>query len=400
MRTFDHRILRSCIFLCLPTLAALLFGLYFIIVDVPDIARESERRYFSELEDAARLLSAGDGASDFVWERGKGVVAGNVAVFGRVFPHDMTWKDWDPVDKASRKKEMWGFKDIPEGRVVWGRGTEGREMFVYGALSDVSRRNWAVAFAIFGGFVFAVLFFTTFVGVKFFLDYIKSRDDFLAATAHDLTTPLVAMQYFIGRDDKEAALLCERLSRLVSNIKDFMRLGGKRPRAQCEVFNIADACNEAYGLFKEDFRDFYDGDDVDFTYEGEGPADVFADRTLTVQILWNLFGNDLKYAAAYGRVSVRSFVSGDFVVTEFADEGPGMTPAEMRQAFDRYYRAKSVLKTGKGGFGIGLTAARDFARAMGGDLTIKANAPNGCVFTLTLPAVSNSTPAARSAANL
>ena len=92
----------------------------------------------------------------------------------------------------------------------------------------------------------------------------------------------------------------------------------------------------------------------------------------------------MKYAAPYGMVSVRSFVRGEKVVVELADEGPGMAAAEMRQAFDRYYRAKSVLKTGKGGFGIGLTTARDFARAMGGDLTIKANTPSGCIFTLTL----------------
>ena len=385
MRAFDHRILRSCVFLCLPTLAALLFGLYFFLFDLPDLARESERRYFSELEDVARVLASGEGASDFVWERGKGIISGDVEVFGRIFPHDMTWKDWDPVDKASRKKEMWGFRDIPEGRIVWGRGIEGRDMFVYGAFTDISRRNWALMLAIFGGFVFAVLVFTTFVGVKFFLDYIKSRDDFMAATAHDLTTPLVAMQYFIGRDDKEAALLCERLSRLVSNIKDFMRLGGKRPQPLCEEFDLAEAYNEAYELFKEDFRDFYDGDDVDFVCEGNEPIVVYADRTLTVQILWNLLGNDLKYAAPYGMVSVRSFVRGEKVVVELADEGPGMTAVEMRQAFDRYYRAKSVLKTGKGGFGIGLTTARDFARAMGGDLTIKANTPSGCIFTLTLP---------------
>ena len=391
MRAFDHRILRSCVFLCLPTLAALLFGLYFFLFDLPDLARESERRYFSELEDVARVLASGEGASDFVWERGKGVVSGDVEVFGRIFPHDMTWKDWDPVDKASRKKEMWGFRDIPEGRIVWGRGIEGRDMFVYGAFTDISRRNWALVLAIFGGFVFAVLVFTTFVGVKFFLDYIKSRDDFMAATAHDLTTPLVAMQYFIGRDDKEAALLCERLSRLVSNIKDFMRLGGKRPQPLYEEFDLAEAYNEAYELFKEDFRDFYDGDDVDFVCEGNERIVVYADRTLTVQILWNLLGNDLKYAAPYGMVSVRSFVRGEKVVVELADEGPGMTAVEMRQAFDRYYRAKSVLKTGKGGFGIGLTTARDFARAMGGDLTIKANTPSGCIFTLTLPVASIST---------
>jgi signal transduction histidine kinase len=57
----------------------------------------------------------------------------------------------------------------------------------------------------------------------------------------------------------------------------------------------------------------------------------------------------------------------------------------MRRAFDRYYRAKTVLESGKGGFGIGLCTAREFARAMGGDLSVRANSPHGCVFTLSLP---------------
>ena len=57
----------------------------------------------------------------------------------------------------------------------------------------------------------------------------------------------------------------------------------------------------------------------------------------------------------------------------------------MRKAFDRYYRARTALTSGKGGFGIGLCTARAFARAMGGDLSVRANRPKGCVFTLKLP---------------
>ena len=62
-----------------------------------------------------------------------------------------------------------------------------------------------------------------------------------------------------------------------------------------------------------------------------------------------------------------------------------MTPRQMRRAFDRYWRAKTVLESGKGGFGIGLCTSREYARAMGGDLTVGSNAPKGCVFTLRLP---------------
>jgi signal transduction histidine kinase len=106
---------------------------------------------------------------------------------------------------------------------------------------------------------------------------------------------------------------------------------------------------------------------------------------MTLQIIWNLLGNDLKYAAPYGRVAVRFSRTASEVYVEFIDEGQGMSGYQMAHAFDRYYRASTVLKTGKGGFGIGLCSARDFARSMRGDLTVRSNVPNGCVFTLKLP---------------
>ena len=118
----------------------------------------------------------------------------------------------------------------------------------------------------------------------------------------------------------------------------------------------------------------------------DGAVKVWADETLTVQVLWNLLNNDLKYAAPFGRVRVEIRREGTFVKVAFIDEGKGMSAREMSRAFDRYYRAQPVLKSGKGGFGIGLCTAREFAEAMGGALTVSANEPHGCIFTLTLPA--------------
>ena len=106
---------------------------------------------------------------------------------------------------------------------------------------------------------------------------------------------------------------------------------------------------------------------------------------MTVQTIWNLLGNDLKYAAPYGRVEAVFSKEGSFAVLRLKDLGKGMTRREMSKAFDRYYRAKTVLESGKGGFGIGLCTAREFARAMGGSLSVAANEPNGCVFTLRVP---------------
>lgn len=382
---------RSVVCLCLPTFVALVMGAYFFVTDYPEIKREESNRYFAELESFAEQLESSD-KLEFVWQRDVGVIRGDKS-WENEFPPDSTWKSWRPVD-GTKKKEMWGWRDTPQGRLVWRRSTGKDDSLVFAAISDIEKSGVSDTILVLGFFVVFGLIFTTFVGMKFFVDYIRTRDDFMAATAHDLTTPLVAMRYMIGKNDAEALTLCERMMRLVANIKDFLRLGGKRPKAGIEKFDLVKAYEEAYSLFRDDYRDVFDGRDVPFRRgEGvprEGSIFVTGDETMTVQIIWNLLGNDLKYAAPHGKVEVIVDAKDDFVEVRFADEGQGMTSKEMRRAFDRYYRAKTVLVSGKGGFGIGLPTAKEFAEAMGGGLSVKANRPRGCVFTLVLKRASNS----------
>ena len=284
----------------------------------------------------------------------------------------------------------------------WGRFTENGRVFIwYKFIEEDGKPEWrlketapitefpyAVVFYAGGGVLAIVLLGLSFLATMCFLRFMRERDDFLAATAHDLTTPLVGMRMMIGRADDEAKRLNERMLLIVSNIKDFLKLGGKRRQPDLKSVDIVALTKEAYELFAADYEDSESGS-VTFhctTTTSDYDFSVLADSTLTLQILWNLFGNDLKYAAPYGKVAVRFARESGFVKIEFADEGQGMTPQQMKRAFDRYYRAKTVLESGKGGFGIGLCTAREFARAMGGDLVVRANIPKGCVFTLSLPA--------------
>ena len=280
----------------------------------------------------------------------------------------------------------WGFSPISFKRMTWVWYEEGANIYVR-SVDYVPETNYRALFTVFGGVFLLVLVSVTIVGIRYFVRYVKSRDDFLAATAHDLTTPLVGMRMMIGRCDDEAKRLNERMILIVNNIKDFLKLGGKRRKPELKPVDIVTLTKEAYELFAADYADS-EGDEVVFDSSRlqSGAVGVLADEAMALQILWNLFGNDLKYAAPYGKVAVRFAQEGAFVKVEFVDEGQGMTPRQMKKAFDRYYRAKTVLQSGKGGFGIGLCTAREFARAMGGDLAVRANDPKGCIFTLSLPA--------------
>ena len=279
-------------------------------------------------------------------------------------------------------KEPWGY----ERDFVW-YFRDGRAYRV--SVEPVEGFEFRAVFYPIGVLVSLLFIAMTAFGVRYFWKFVKSRDDFLAATAHDLTTPLVGMRMMIGHVDDEARRLNERMLLIVQNLKDFLNLGGKRRAPEFKPVDIVALTKEAYQLFAADYEDA-EGGGVEFCEGGSVREDadstvVMADETMTLQILWNLFGNDLKYAAPYGKVMVRFAEEGKFVKVEFVDEGQGMSPRQMKKAFDRYYRAKTVLESGKGGFGIGLCTAREFARAMGGDLTVRANEPKGCVFTLSLP---------------
>ena len=289
--------------------------------------------------------------------------------------------------------------------VPWGRLIENGRYYVwYQAVDGQGRPEWRlkavdapeeVPYQLMlyagGGIVAFVLIGLSLLATFYYVRLMRERDDFLAATAHDLTTPLVGMRMMIGKCDDEAKKLNERMLLIVNNIKDFLKLGGKRRKPDLKPVDIVALTKEAYQLFAADYADSESGG-VTFDCRPLPSTSIFpvlADEAMTLQILWNLFGNDLKYAAPYGKVAVRFAQEGDFVKVEFIDEGQGMTPQQMKKAFDRYYRAKTVLQSGKGGFGIGLCTAREFARAMGGDLTVRTNDPNGCIFTLLLPPIPN-----------
>ena len=352
----NGRLFWNSVLISLPAVMLVGAVAYFLIDKVPEFERNEQRRVLQEYREKAVEAKEKCEGEEFDFEK-SGLKRGDLRI----------------------TKEPWG-----SGRdFIWYfRGGKAYRLQV----EPVEGFDFRTVFYSIGVLISLLFIAMTVFGVRYFWKFVKGRDDFLAATAHDLTTPLVGMRMMIGRADDEAKRLNERMLLIVNNIKDFMKLGGKRRKPELKPVDIVALTKEAYQLFAADYAESESGE-VPFHCTPTPSTDTFsalADETLTLQILWNLFGNDLKYAAPFGKVMVRFAQEGGFARVEFIDEGQGMTPRQMKKSFDRYYRAKTVLESGKGGFGIGLCTAREFARAMGGNLSVRANTPKGCVFTLSL----------------
>lgn len=191
----------------------------------------------------------------------------------------------------------------------------------------------------------------------------RRQTDFTAGVSHEFKTPITAIQLAAEFAESHASepevkqalqdVLEEatHLSHLVADVLDIGRLADGRPLATEPV-------------------------DV-------GGVHALANSTALRHIFDNLEDNARKYAPGVP-VERRVRVEGGRVFIDVMDRGPGMSPAEMKHAFERYWRADKTVIRSKGGCGLGLPIARRLARAMGGDLTLAAREGGGCHFTIIL----------------
>jgi hypothetical protein len=69
----------------------------------------------------------------------------------------------------------------------------------------------------------------------------------------------------------------------------------------------------------------------------------------------------------------------------FANTGPGIPDGERERLFERFYRADKARNQRIDGSGLGLSLAREIARAHNGDLTLDRSDADLTVFRLVLP---------------
>ena len=107
------------------------------------------------------------------------------------------------------------------------------------------------------------------------------------------------------------------------------------------------------------------------------PLVTALDEDMLSRILLNLISNALRFTPRGGEIHVELRALGDFVEIGVIDDGAGIPPQRQARVFQRGET--------EGGHGFGLPIARECARAMGGELTLRSVPGAGSAFTLRLP---------------
>lgn len=97
-------------------------------------------------------------------------------------------------------------------------------------------------------------------------------------------------------------------------------------------------------------------------------------------VVGNLLDNARRYGGEQASVSVRAWREGGEAGFDVLDDGPGITPANRPQVFDRFF----TTGRGRGGIGLGLALVQAVCRAHGGEVELES-APGRTRFRCRLP---------------
>jgi signal transduction histidine kinase len=113
------------------------------------------------------------------------------------------------------------------------------------------------------------------------------------------------------------------------------------------------------------------------------PVAIAIDRRLIRLAIKQLLDNALKYSPPGRPIAIEVHNGAGIVTVAITDHGEGISAKEQGRIFDRLYRSPSVERQIPGS-GLGLSIARNIARAHQGDLAVSSR-PGETTFQLTLP---------------
>jgi len=114
-------------------------------------------------------------------------------------------------------------------------------------------------------------------------------------------------------------------------------------------------------------------------------ADVFIDKLRLEQVLANLLGNAGKYSDKRTRISISTSLPNHGMITiSITDQGRGMTAETTASVFEKFYRAKDVLKSHTG-LGMGLYVTSKIVADHKGKIWVESAEGSGSTFYFTIP---------------
>jgi PAS domain S-box-containing protein len=222
------------------------------------------------------------------------------------------------------------------------------------------------------------------------------RVDFYSMVAHDLRSPLSALQMrammllqgmrgaISAEVRQELDKMVLRVRDLVQTVNDFLDIA-QMESAHFELshdpIDLAPLCTEIY----DEYRPVAASRGLELSVSAEPGATVLGDSRRLMQVIGNLVSNSLKFTPAGGRVAIELSSADDSVNLAVQDTGRGIAEDVQGRLFTKYERVGGSAAARIEGTGLGLVIVKEIVEAHGGSVGVRSREGEGSTFWFKLP---------------
>lgn len=246
-------------------------------------------------------------------------------------------------------------------------------------------------------FCLAIIVGMLFIVVDNQIKLSELKTEFVSQVSHELRTPLTSLRAFSELMQDHARLprqkieqYCNfmqeesmRLARLVENLLDITRIEKKKLNYRLDPYLLDDVIREAVQIFNGNHQD----QPMELLVQLESQALANVDRDAMIRVILNLLDNARKYSKEERQIRLGSRLDKGKVIVAVEDQGVGMTKAEVRKVFRKFYQAKRTYEEKFKGVGLGLAIVKDIVKAHHGHIKITSRLHRGTTVEVALPSL-------------
>lgn len=223
------------------------------------------------------------------------------------------------------------------------------------------------------------------------------KNQFISMVAHELKTPLAAVQGFLNifldknmniseetKEDylKRSVVRLKGLTDLVNDLLDISRMETKTKQRELEIIRIEEVLIGTLQFLEFELQK--KGILVEQNIQPNLPT-IKADLNEITRLLTNLLSNAIKYNKENGKIILEITTSSNYLKIRITDTGIGLKPEEKNRLFSEFFRAKNEKTRGISGTGLGLTIVKRIVDSYYGKIDVDSTYGEGTTFTISLP---------------
>lgn len=228
-----------------------------------------------------------------------------------------------------------------------------------------------------------------------------AKSEFVALASHQLRTPLGIMKWYLealGNEDyfgksptviqKYYEEICKSNERVLSLVRDLLSVSRieqgriKNMPKPADLIQIIKAIVEQLQIVAHKKNI-----DLHLTVQNNKIPSINIDILRFHEVLENLIANAIEYTMPTGSVDVAINKIDDTIFISVKDTGIGISEADQKKLFTKFFRSEKATGHNPEGSGLGLYVVKAYVEGWGGKVSVESIDGHGSTFTLSLPII-------------